>query len=201
LSTAAGWAQDTLSIHSTDPRQYLYTPHALEHAQTHDDLWNAAQLQLTVEGKLHGFLRMYWAKKILEWSPTPAEALMVAQYLNDYYAIDGRCPNGFVGVGWSIMGIHDQGWKERDVFGKIRYMNYQGCQRKFKVADFVAKYPPAAKNAAQAQQQQQQSNSQKKQPKQKSSNNKAVGGGEKRKANDDENGGKKRGGGKKKNKA
>lgn len=95
-------------------------------------------------------LRMYWAKKILEWSPSPESALSTAQYLNDKYALDGNDPNGFVGVGWSIMGIHDMGWKERPIFGKIRFMNYAGCKRKFKVADFVAKYPPAAKNAAKA---------------------------------------------------
>ena len=92
---------------------------------------------------------MYWAKKILEWTETPASALSTAQYLNDKYALDGNDPNGFVGVGWSIMGIHDMGWKERPIFGKIRFMNYAGCKRKFKVAEFVAKYPPALKNAVQ----------------------------------------------------
>merc|ERR1712071_383599 len=79
--------------------------------------------------------------------PSPISALSTAQRLNDKYALDGNDPNGFVGVGWSIMGIHDMGWKERPIFGKIRFMNYAGCKRKFKVADFVAKYPPAAKNA------------------------------------------------------
>jgi deoxyribodipyrimidine photo-lyase len=99
---------------------------------------------------MHGFLRMYWAKKILEWTESPEVALKTAQYFNDKYALDGRDPNGFVGVGWSIMGIHDQGWKEREVFGKIRYMNYNGCKRKFKVSDFVAKYHGAAENAIKA---------------------------------------------------
>jgi deoxyribodipyrimidine photo-lyase len=97
----------------------------LESGRTHDDLWNASQIQLTTTGKLHGFLRMYWAKKVLEWTESPAQALRYAQYFNDYYALDGRDPNGFVGVGWSIMGIHDQGWAERAVFGKIRFMNYK----------------------------------------------------------------------------
>jgi deoxyribodipyrimidine photo-lyase len=95
-------------------------------------------------------LRMYWAKKILEWSESPEVALQTAQYLNDKYALDGCDPNGYVGVGWSIMGIHDQGWKEREVFGKNRYMNYAGCKRKFDVQQFVKNYPPAAKNAADA---------------------------------------------------
>ena len=96
---------------------------------------------------MHGFLRMYWAKKILEWTESPNMALRTAQYLNDKYALDGNDPNGFVGVGWSIMGIHDMGWKERDIFGKIRYMNYAGCKRKFKVDEFVEKFSPAGENA------------------------------------------------------
>lgn len=147
---AAGWAFETLQTHASDPRTHLYTLEQLEHGKTHDDLWNASQLQVVRTGKLHGFLRMYWAKKILEWTATPEQALQYAQYLNDYYALDGRDPNGFVGVGWSIMGVHDMGWKEREVFGKIRFMNYKGCQRKFKVAEFVEKFPPASQNAVTA---------------------------------------------------
>ena len=83
---------------------------------------------------------MYWAKKILEWSSSPAEALKIAIYLNDHFSVDGRCPNGFVGCMWSICGTHDQGWKERPIFGKIRYMNYDGCKRKFDVTAFEMKY-------------------------------------------------------------
>ena len=97
---------------------------------------------------MHRFLRIYWAKKVLEWTPDAATALEIGLYLNDRFAMDGNYPNGFVGVGWSVMGVRDVGWKEREVFGKIRFMNYAGCKRKFKVADFVAKYPAAAKNAA-----------------------------------------------------
>lgn len=149
LRGAAGWARESLEKHAEDAREHAYSRTELEDARTHDDLWNAAQLQLVKEGAMHGFLRMYWAKKILEWTAAgPAAALATAQYLNDRYALDGNDPNGFVGVGWSVMGVHDMGWKERDVFGKIRYMNYAGCKRKFKVAAFVAKYPPAAKHAA-----------------------------------------------------
>ena len=150
LSAAAGWAQETLETHSSDPREYVYSLTDLEKGRTHDDLWNAAQLQVVNEGGMHGFMRMYWAKKILEWTPSPAVALETAQYFNDKYALDGRDPNGFVGVGWSIMGIHDQGWKEREVFGKIRFMNYAGCKRKFKVDIFVARYPQALKNVGAA---------------------------------------------------
>ena len=140
LSAAYDWARETLESHATDQREYVYTVKELEYGMTHDDLWNSAQLQAVHDGKMHGFLRMYWAKKILEWTTSPTMALTVAQYLNDKYNVDGRDPNGFVGVGWSIMGIHDQGWKEREVFGKIRFMNYNGCKRKFNVPMFVQRY-------------------------------------------------------------
>lgn len=147
LEAGAQWAQDSLELHRHDPREYIYDLHEFESGKTHDDLWNAAQFQVVRTGKMHGFLRMYWAKKILEWTSTPADALRYAQYFNDKYALDGRDPNGFCGVAWSIFGNHDMGWKEREIFGKIRFMNYKGCKRKFNVDQFVAKYPPAAKNA------------------------------------------------------
>lgn len=140
IQGAADWARKTLKDHSKDKREYLYTRQELEEGRTHDDLWNAAQLQLVKEGKLHGFLRMYWAKKVLEWTESPEVALQEAQRLNDRYALDGNDPNGFVGVLWSIAGIHDQGWAERAVFGKIRYMNYAGCKRKFDINKFIIKY-------------------------------------------------------------
>jgi deoxyribodipyrimidine photo-lyase len=88
---------------------------------------------------MHGFMRMYWAKKILEWSASPAEALETAIFLNDKYSLDGRDPNGYVGCMWSIAGIHDMGWAERPVFGKIRYMNLAGCKRKFDVERYIAR--------------------------------------------------------------
>lgn len=147
LNAAAGWAKESLDLHEADEREYIYSLEEFDKAQTHDDLWNAAQLQLTREGTMHGFLRMYWAKKILEWTPNAATALRTGLYFNDRYALDGNDPNGFVGVGWSVMGIHDMGWKERPIFGKIRFMNYNGCKRKFKVPQFVAKYKGAAANA------------------------------------------------------
>jgi len=140
LEGAADWAQRTLKDHSKDKREPLYTLPDFEHGRTYDDLWNAAQHQMVKTGKMHGFLRMYWAKKILEWSPTPENALEVAIYLNDKYSLDGRDPNGYVGCAWSICGVHDQGFVERPIFGKIRFMNYAGCKRKFDVPAFVAKY-------------------------------------------------------------
>merc|ERR1719463_766145 len=126
-----------MAEHAGDARSYVYTEQQLEQGKTHDDLWNAAQMEMVHSGKMHGFLRMYWAKKILEWSSSPAEALKIAIYLNDRFSLDGRCPNGFVGCMWSICGTHDQGWKERPVFGKIRFMNYDGCKRKFDVNRYV----------------------------------------------------------------
>uniref|UniRef100_A0A8D3A8L4 Deoxyribodipyrimidine photo-lyase n=1 Tax=Scophthalmus maximus TaxID=52904 RepID=A0A8D3A8L4_SCOMX len=142
LEGAYEWAQKTLRDHANDERPFLYTRQQLEEAQTHDKLWNAAQYQMVSEGKMHGFLRMYWAKKILEWMSSPEEALSTALYLNDRYSLDGQDPNGFVGCMWSICGIHDQGWAERAVFGKIRYMNYKGCTRKFDVPRFERKFCP-----------------------------------------------------------
>ena len=138
--TTAQWAMDSLTMHETDKRDPSYTFDQLENAQTHDELWNAAQLELTELGQMHGFMRMYWAKKILEWtSDGPSKAFEIALYFNDRYSLDGRDPNGCTGVAWAIAGLHDQGWKEREVFGKIRYMNYQGCKRKFKVDQYVAR--------------------------------------------------------------
>uniref|UniRef100_A0A336L2S2 Deoxyribodipyrimidine photo-lyase n=1 Tax=Culicoides sonorensis TaxID=179676 RepID=A0A336L2S2_CULSO len=140
LKGLASWAAQTLNDHRKDKRPYLYTQQELDESKTHDDLWNAAQNQLRREGKMHGFLRMYWAKKILEWTESPEEALRIAIHLNDRYSLDGRDPNGYVGCMWSIGGIHDQGWAERAVFGKIRYMNYQGCKRKFDINAFIVRY-------------------------------------------------------------
>ncbi|KAI7809299.1 CPD photolyase isoform X1 [Triplophysa rosa] len=140
ISGAYEWAKKTLQDHAKDRRTYIYTKEQLENSETHEQLWNAAQRQLVLEGKMHGFLRMYWAKKILEWTASPEEALSIALYFNDHYSLDGCDPNGFVGCMWSICGIHDQGWAERPIFGKIRYMNYAGCKRKFDVPQFEKKY-------------------------------------------------------------
>jgi deoxyribodipyrimidine photo-lyase len=131
------WARSTLEEHARDRREYLYTPEELERAHTHDDLWNAAQLEMVRRGKMHGYMRMYWAKKILEWSPSPAEALCAAIYLNDRYELDGRDPNGYVGAAWSIGGVHDRAWKERAIYGKVRYMSYDGAKRKFDVQGYI----------------------------------------------------------------
>ncbi len=140
LAGAHQWAQDTLNLHRTDEREYSYTRDQFESAATHDPLWNAMQTQLVLEGKMHGWCRMYWAKKILEWTKSPEEAIATALYLNDHYELDGRESNGVVGVMWSIAGVHDRAWTERPVFGKIRYMNFNGAKRKFDVAAYIERY-------------------------------------------------------------
>ncbi|KAH0973886.1 hypothetical protein GBA52_015785 [Prunus armeniaca] len=138
LQGAWEWARKTLMDHAFDKREHIYTKEQLEKAQTADPLWNASQLEMVSYGKMHVMCRMYWAKKILEWTRGPEEALEISIYLNNKYEIDGRDPNGYVGCMWSVCGVHDQGWKERPIFGKIRYMNYAGCKRKFDVDGYIA---------------------------------------------------------------
>jgi len=133
------WAQKTLKEHENDPREYLYSIDELEGAKTHDELWNAAQMEMLCRGKMHGYMRMYWAKKILEWTRSPAEAIKIAIYLNDRYELDGRDPNGYTGIAWSIGGVHDRAWKERPIFGKVRYMSYNGAKTKFSIKAYIKK--------------------------------------------------------------
>lgn len=133
------WAKDTLNKHLTDEREYLYSLTEFENGLTHDDLWNSAQKQMKLTGAMHGYMRMYWAKKILEWTLSAAEAMDIAVYLNDKYSLDGNDPNGYAGCAWAIGGVHDRPWKERAVYGKIRYMNYNGCKRKFDVGLYIKK--------------------------------------------------------------
>lgn len=140
LEAAHPWAQLTLKQHAKDEREVTYDRESFERAKTHDDLWNAMQMQLVVSGKLHGWCRMYWAKKILEWTPDVRTAIKVALYLNDRYSLDGNDPNGVVGVLWSVAGVHDRAWGERPVFGKIRYMNFAGAKRKFVVGAYIDKW-------------------------------------------------------------
>ena len=134
------WAKKTLNEHRNDEREYLYPKEQFEFADTHDPLWNAAQNQMRQKGKMHGYMRMYWAKKILEWSPNPEVAMQIAIDLNDKYELDGRDPNGYAGIAWSIGGIHDRAWFERPVYGKVRYMNYNGCKSKFNVKKYIEMY-------------------------------------------------------------
>ncbi len=131
------WSRQTLDRHRSDRRPYLYEQAAFETASTHDPLWNAAQRQMVATGKMHGYLRMYWAKKILEWTESPEQAMAIAVRLNDRYSLDGRDSNGYAGIAWAIGGVHDRGWAERPVFGSIRFMNDRGAARKFDVKRYI----------------------------------------------------------------
>ena len=136
------WAQTTLAEHEDDERPYLYTFEELETASTHDELWNAAQNQLRQEGIIHNYLRMLWGKKILEWSPSPQIAMEWMIALNDRWALDGRDPNSYTGIGW-VLGKFDRGWTERAVYGKIRCMTSASTARKFSTKAYVEKYNTA----------------------------------------------------------
>jgi deoxyribodipyrimidine photo-lyase len=140
LKGSPEWAQKTLAERANDPRPHLYSERRLEAAETADELWNAAQLEMVKTGRMHGYLRMYWAKKILEWTQRPARAFDIAVRLNDKYFLDGRDPNGFTGVAWAIGGKHDRPWApRRPIFGLIRYMSTAGMQRKFDVKAYIEK--------------------------------------------------------------
>jgi deoxyribodipyrimidine photo-lyase len=137
IESFPGWARESLKKHRSDVRMVRYSRDQLEHAGTHDDLWNAAQMEMVKKGTMHGYLRMYWAKKILEWTEGPEEAQAAAIYLNDRYELDGRDPNGYTGIAWSIGGTHDRAWGERKIFGKIRFMSYNGCRSKFDIRGYI----------------------------------------------------------------
>ncbi len=134
------WARTTLAEHADDPRPDLYTQEQLENAETHDELWNAAQNQLRREGLIHNYLRMLWGKKILQWSATPREASETMVRLNDRYALDGRDPNSYSGIFW-VLGRYDRAWgPERPIFGKIRYMASENTRRKMRVDAYVERW-------------------------------------------------------------
>ncbi|MFW5721799.1 MAG: deoxyribodipyrimidine photolyase, partial [Desulfohalobiaceae bacterium] len=141
------WAGKTLDAHRKDPREHVYSLEEFEQARTHDPLWNAAQMEMVTRGKMHGYMRMYWAKKILEWTASPEEAMDVAITLNDRWELDGRDSNGYTGIAWSIGGVHDRAWPERPVFGKIRFMNDRGCRRKFDVDAYIRRQLDARSEA------------------------------------------------------
>jgi deoxyribodipyrimidine photo-lyase len=137
LDALPEWARRTLDAHRKDRRDPLYTRGQLEAADTCDDLWNAAQKELLLlRGRIHGYYRMYWGKKILEWSATPEEALATALYLNDRYALDGQDPNSNANILWCF-GLHDRPWPERPIFGTVRWMSRAGMERKTDVAAYI----------------------------------------------------------------
>jgi deoxyribodipyrimidine photo-lyase len=136
FESGTSWAHKSLAEHAGDPRK-IYSERQLEDAQTHDPLWNAAQRQMVMTGFMHNYVRMYWAKKILEWSKTPARAYQMAVHLNDKYELDGRDPNGYAGIAWAIVGKHDRPWFERPIFGKIRFMSFNSTSKKFDSKSYI----------------------------------------------------------------
>lgn len=133
------WAKETLRKHAADPRSARYTLEELEGARTEDPLWNAAQTELLCTGRIHGYMRMYWGKQFIRWTEDPEEAFRFALYLNDKYALDGRDPNSYAGVGWCF-GLHDRPFPERPVFGKVRPMTGEGLRRKFSLETYLARW-------------------------------------------------------------
>jgi deoxyribodipyrimidine photo-lyase len=131
IESAPEWAQATLREHAGDKREPTYTLEQMERAETYDDLWNAAQTQMVKTGWMHNYLRMYWAKKILEWAANPALAWEWAVILNDKYELDGRDPNGYQGIAWAMGGVHDRPWFDRPIFGTVRYMSGASTGKKF----------------------------------------------------------------------
>lgn len=130
------WVLKTMDEHIDDPREYIYSVDAFETGNTHDHYWNAAQMELIKTGDMHNYMRMYWGKKVIEWSKSYQEAFNTLIYLNNKYALDGRDPNSFTGIAWCF-GKHDRAWTERPIFGKLRYMNANGLQRKFNIDAYV----------------------------------------------------------------
>ena len=131
------WAKMSLDEHRSDLRENIYDYAQLESAKSHDVLWNAAQIEMLNTGKMSGYMRMYWAKKILEWTPNPEIAQQYAIMLNDTYSIDGRDPNGYAGIAWSIGGVHDRAWFNRAIFGKVRFMSYNSTSKKFDAKAYI----------------------------------------------------------------
>ena len=139
---AAPWARKTLIEHAGDSRPHRYSLHQLERAETRDDLWNAAQCEMVSTGWMHNYMRMYWAKKILEWAPDPATAFDWAVKLNDRYQLDGRDPNGYAGIAWAIVGRLDRPWFNRPVFGLVRTMTGASIAKKFDARSYIAQHHP-----------------------------------------------------------
>ena len=140
MECAEPWSMRTLAKHSSDERPVLYSERQLENAETYDPLWNAAQIQMVEQGWMHNYMRMYWGKKILEWTRSPAEALQIAVRLNDKYELDGRDPNGYAGIAWAIAGKLDRPWFERPIFGQIRYMSGASTGKKFDSKRYIAQH-------------------------------------------------------------
>jgi deoxyribodipyrimidine photo-lyase len=138
LASLPGWARDTLQSHKADQRPRLFTLKELEEGRTGEKLWDVSQAEMVKTGKMAGYMRLLWAKMVLRWTKTPEEALKVLLYLNDKYELDGRSPNGYAGIMWCF-GKHDRAFRERPVYGKLRYMSVDGARRKFSVKAYLSK--------------------------------------------------------------
>ncbi len=136
LAVLPDWCRETMRQHAADKRDRLYTAQEMEAAETYDPLWNATQKELLLRGKIHGYYRMYWGKKMIEWSKTYEEALDLMIRLHDLYALDGRDPNTYTNILWCF-GLHDRPWGSRPVFGSLRYMSYEGMKRKTNVNGYI----------------------------------------------------------------
>ncbi|MEM7558992.1 MAG: deoxyribodipyrimidine photolyase, partial [Planctomycetota bacterium] len=140
LDSLPDWTQKTIKEHAGDEREYVYSLEQFENAETHDEIWNAAQRQLVREGRIHNYLRMLWGKKILHWTPSVADALEIMIELNNKYALDGRDPNSYSGIFW-VLGRYDRAWgPERPIFGKIRYMTSESTARKHSLKEYLKRF-------------------------------------------------------------
>ena len=137
LQGCPAWALKTLAKHADDPRPVIYSAEQLDAGETGDPLWNAAQKEMVLTGRMHNYLRMYWGKKLLEWSPDPESAFELTLAMNNRYFMCGRNPNGYAGVAWAIGGKHDRPWVERPIFGMIRYMSYESTRKKFDSRGYI----------------------------------------------------------------
>ena len=132
------WAYQTMENHQDDIRSYVYSIEDYIQFRTHDPYFNAAMKEMVFTGYMHNYMRMYWAKRIIEWSNTHKEAFEIITYLNNKYFIDGRDANSYTGIAWCF-GKHDRPWQERPIFGKLRYMNQAGLLRKFDMEPYVTR--------------------------------------------------------------
>lgn len=146
FSCIPNWAKMSINSHKNDFRPYIYTLEEFEKSKTHDKLWNSTQTQLREEGIIHGYLRMYWAKKIAQWSNSTPNGLKIAMYLNDKYALDSPSANGYTGILWAIGALHDRPFRDVEVSGKIRNMTSNGINKKFKISEYIKKYENFSKS-------------------------------------------------------
>lgn len=142
FDTLPDWAVKTLRKHQSDARDEVYTLRQFETAETADPLWNAAQRELVRTGVMHNYMRMLWGKKILHWTETPQQALRIMIELNNKYGLDGRDPNSYSGIFWTL-GRFDRAWgPERPIFGSVRYMTSDSARRKLRLGRYLERFGP-----------------------------------------------------------